>query len=75
MGFLIGIAGLVVGAVGFWLDFSADPFLASRHLSTISYFGIGIFGILVAILGFVLQLWLPRLKIVGPNRVGAPTRM
>jgi hypothetical protein len=75
MGFLIGIAGLVMGAIGFWLDFSTDPFLAARHASAISYFGVGMFGIFVAILGFIIQLWSPKLKIFGASPIGAANKI
>jgi thiamine transporter ThiT len=60
MGFLIGIAGLVTGFVGFWLDFSADPFGARPSQS---FFDLGIAGIALAIAGFIVQMW-PRRRIV-----------
>ncbi len=71
MGFLIGIIGLAVGALGFWLDFSADPFATVHHAQAISYSGIGVSGIFVAIVGFILQLWSPKLRIRMPGRVRA----
>jgi hypothetical protein len=75
MGFLIGIAGLVMGAIGFWLDFSADPFLAAHHTATISYFGVGMLGIFVAIFGFIIQLWLPKLTIFRESSVSAVNKI
>lgn len=61
MGFLIGILGLSVGLVGFWSDFSADPFAAEPSPA---WFGLGVAGIAVAVLGFAIQMW-PRRRIAG----------
>jgi hypothetical protein len=61
MGFLIGIFGLIVGFAGFWLDFSADPFAAQPSPA---WFGLGMAGIALAVLGFTVQMW-PRRRIAG----------
>ena len=65
MGFLIGMFGLVVGLVGFWLDFSADPFAATPSPA---WFDLGIAGITCAIGGFIIQMR-PRRRIApkGPQ--------
>jgi len=65
MGFLVGIFGLIVGFAGFWLDFSADPFAAQPSLA---WFELGVAGIAVAVLGFIVQMW-PRRRIAhkGPQ--------
>lgn len=65
MGFLIGIAGLIAGVAGFWLDFSADPFATQPSQV---YFDLGVGGISLAILGFIVQMW-PRRRVVpkGPQ--------
>ena len=65
MRFLVGILGLVVGFVGFWLDFSADPFATQPSPA---WFDLGIAGIACAIGGFILQMW-PRRRIApkGPQ--------
>jgi hypothetical protein len=54
MGFLIGLFGLATGLVGFWLDFSADPFSAQPSPA---YFDIGVGGIAFAVIGFIIQMW------------------
>ena len=58
MGFLIGILGLFVG---FWSDFSADPFAAEPSPA---WFGLGVAGIALAVLGFTIQMW-SRRRIAG----------
>jgi len=60
MGFLIGIFGLIVGFTGVWLDFSADPFAAQPSSA---WFGLGVAGITLAVLGFTAQMW-PRRRVV-----------
>lgn len=67
MGFLVGVLGLAAGFVGFWLDFSSDPFAAQPSPA---YFDLGIGGIVVAILGFIIQMW-PRRRVArkGPQAV------
>jgi hypothetical protein len=75
MGFLIGVIGLAVGAIGFWLDFSADPFAAAHHAQAISYYGIGVSGIFAAIIGFILQLWSPKLRLRALSRYGAANKV
>jgi hypothetical protein len=54
MGFLVGLLGLVVGFIGFWADFSADPF-SSQASSTL--FDIGVAGIALAVISFIIQMW------------------
>jgi hypothetical protein len=54
MGFLVGVLGLVVGFIGFWADFSADPFL-TRSSST--NFDLGVAGIAIAVFAFIIQMW------------------
>lgn len=54
MGFLVGLLGLVVGVIGFWADFSADPF--SGQPSSIN-FDMGAIGVAFAITGFIIQMW------------------
>jgi hypothetical protein len=54
MGFLIGLLGLAVGFIGFWFDFSADPFSTQPSPA---YFDIGVAGIAFAIVGFIIQMW------------------
>ena len=65
MGFLIGILGLVIGFVGFLFDFSADPFAAQPSPA---WFDLGVAGIAIAIIGFIVQMW-PRRRIApkGPQ--------
>lgn len=65
MGFLVGIAGLIAGVAGFWLDFSSDPFAAQPSEL---YFDLGIGGVSLAILGFIVQMR-PRRRVVpkGPQ--------
>ncbi|HEX4178349.1 MAG TPA: hypothetical protein VHY57_07910 [Rhizomicrobium sp.] len=65
MGFLVGILGLVAGFFGFWQDFSADPF-ATEALS--GWFDLGVAGIVLAILGFIVQMR-PRRRVApkGPQ--------
>jgi hypothetical protein len=52
MGFLIGVFGLVAGSVGFWLDFSADPFASSSSTDL----NLGVIGIACAVAGFAIQM-------------------
>lgn len=65
MGFAVGILGLAAGFIGFWMDFSADPFAAQPSET---YFNLGVGGIALAILGFIVQMW-PRRRAVpkGPQ--------
>src|ERR1700679_2423344 len=70
MGFLIGLFGLAVGFVGFWFDFSADPFPAQ---SSPAYFDIGVAGIAFAIAGFIIQMW-PRSAARAARRAASRTR-
>lgn len=67
MGFLIGVFGLLIGLVGFWRDFSSDPFAAQPSPA---WFDLGIAGIACAIAGFIIQMW-PRRRVVpkGPQAV------
>jgi hypothetical protein len=64
MGFLVGLFGLIVGFVGFWFDFSADPFSTQPSPA---YFDIGVAGIAFAIVGFIIQMW-PRSAIRAARR-------
>jgi hypothetical protein len=57
MGFLIGLFGLAVGVTGFWLDFDAHPIPTSADPFISGYFDVGAAGILVATLGFLMQLF------------------
>jgi hypothetical protein len=57
MGFLIGLLGLAVGIGGFWLDFNAHPIPVSTDPFISAYFDLGAAGILVATLGFLMQLF------------------
>jgi hypothetical protein len=57
MGFLVGLLGLAVGIGGFWLDFNAHPLPASNDPFVSGYFDLGAAGILVATLGFLMQLF------------------
>ena len=54
MGFLVGVLGLFVGFIGFWADFSADPFSVQ---SSSTNFDMGIAGIAVAVVAFIVQMW------------------
>jgi hypothetical protein len=65
MGFLVGIAGLIAGVAGLWLDFSSDPFAAQPSAV---WFDLGVGGIVLAILGFIIQMW-PRRRVTrkGPQ--------
>jgi len=65
MGFVVGILGLAAGFIGFWLDFSADPFAAQP---SVVWFDLGVGGIVLAILGFIIQMW-PRRRVApkGPQ--------
>jgi len=54
MGFLVGLLGLVVGVIGFWADFSSDPFSVQASSTN---FDMGVAGIAVAIAAFVIQMW------------------
>ena len=65
MGFAVGILGLAVGFIGFWLDFSSDPFAAQPSAV---WFDLGVGGVVFAILGFIIQMW-PRRRVVpkGPQ--------
>ena len=65
MGFLIGFFCLIVGFAGVWFDFSADPFAAQPSPA---WFDLGIAGIAIAVLGFIVQMW-PRRRIArkGPQ--------
>jgi hypothetical protein len=54
MGFLVGVLGLVVGFIGFWTDFSADPFSVQ---SSSTNFDIGVAGIAIAVAAFIVQMW------------------
>ena len=65
MGFLVGVFGLALGFFGFWLDFSSDPFAAQPSQT---WFDLGVGGIVVAIVGFIVQMW-PRRRVVpkGPQ--------
>jgi ABC-type antimicrobial peptide transport system permease subunit len=63
MGFLVGILGLVIGLVGFWSDFSADPFAAPPSPA---WFDLGIAGIAVAVLGFIIQMR-PRRRVAAKS--------
>jgi hypothetical protein len=67
MGFLIGIVGLIAGFAGFWFDFSADPFAAKPPQA---YFDLGVGGVALAFLGFIVQMW-PRRRVIpkGPQAV------
>ena len=57
MGFLIGLLGLAVGIGGFWLDFDSNPIPVSTYAQASGYFDLGAAGILVATLGFLMQLF------------------
>jgi hypothetical protein len=57
MGFLVGLLGLATGVAGFWLDFNAHPIPTSAYPLTSGYFDLGAAGILVATLGFLMQLF------------------
>jgi hypothetical protein len=57
MGFLVGLLGLAAGVGGFWLDFNAHPIPISGFPLTSGYFDLGAAGILVATLGFLMQLF------------------
>ncbi|HEX4508364.1 MAG TPA: hypothetical protein VH722_21730 [Alphaproteobacteria bacterium] len=65
MGFVIGILGLAAGLIGFWFDFSADPFAAEPSAV---WFDLGVGGVSLAILGFIIQMW-PRRRVAakGPQ--------
>jgi hypothetical protein len=64
MGFLVGVLGLVVGFIGFWADFSADPFSVQ---SSSTNFDIGVAGIAVAVAAFIVQMW-PRRRARATRR-------
>jgi hypothetical protein len=70
MGFLVGLLGLVVGIIGFWADFSADPF--STQSSTTN-FDMGAVGIAFAVVGFIIQMW-PRSAARAARRAAARAR-
>jgi len=57
MGFLLGISGLAVGVLGFWLDFASHPMPTEIYTLSSGYFEIGAAGILVATLGFLIQMF------------------
>ena len=73
MGFLVGVLGLVIGIIGFWADFSADPFSVQ---SSTTNFDMGVAGIAVAVAAFVIQMW-PRRRARAlaraASRAGAQT--
>jgi hypothetical protein len=69
MGFLVGVLGLVVGFIGFWADFSADPFSVQ---SSSTNFDIGVAGIAVAVAAFVIQMW-PRSSARAARRAASRT--
>ena len=69
MGFLVGMVGLVVGFIGFWADFSADPFSVQ---SSSTNFDMGVAGIAVAVAAFIIQMW-PRSSARAASRAGAQT--
>jgi len=67
MGFLVGVLGLVVGFIGFWTDFSADPFSVQ---SSSTSFDMGIAGIAVAVAAFIVQMW-PRRRARATRRAAS----
>jgi hypothetical protein len=71
MGFLIGLFGLAVGVTGFWLDFNTHPIPVSVSPLTSGYFDLGAGGILVATLGFLMQLFSFAFKRV-PRQLARP---
>jgi hypothetical protein len=56
MKYLIGLIGIVVGAAGFWMDFSSHPDMAADSPLGSIYFDVGAAGILVATLCFMIQI-------------------
>lgn len=56
MGFLVGVSGLALGIFGFWLDFESHPMPTSAYTLSSGYFDLGAVGILVATLGFLIQM-------------------
>jgi hypothetical protein len=69
MGFLVGVLGLVIGFIGFWGDFSADPFSVQ---SSSTNFDIGIAGVAVAVAAFIIQMC-SRRRTRAASRSGAQT--
>ena len=56
MGFLVGINGLAVGILGFWLNFQLNPIPVSAEPLDSGWFDLGMAGIMVATLGFLTQI-------------------
>lgn len=70
MGFLVGINGLAVGILGFWLNFQLNPIPVSAEPLDSGYFDLGVAGIMVAVLGFMTQIVMNSLR-RGPKAVRA----
>jgi hypothetical protein len=68
MGFLVGLLGLVVGVIGFWADFSADPFSGQPSSTN---FDMGALGVAFAVTGFVIQMWPRSAARRAASRAGA----
>jgi hypothetical protein len=72
MGFLVGVIGLAVGAVGFWLNFELNPIPVSAEPLDSGYFDLGATGVLVATLGFMTEIVAYAVRRAPGARFSAP---